>query len=71
MITSLDLTGDLSHRIVARQLRYSLLKYMQSPAFNPSEKVSLATVQALFIPQAVKRINMYTKDSPDELKPKK
>jgi hypothetical protein len=71
MITSLDLTEGLSHRIVAQQLRYSLLKYMQSPAFNPSENVSLATVQALFIPQAVKRINMYTKDSPDELKPKK
>jgi hypothetical protein len=71
MITSLDLTNDLSHRIVAQQLRYSLLKYMQSSAFNPSEKVPLETVQALFIPQATKGINMYTKDSPDELKPKK
>jgi hypothetical protein len=71
MITSLDLTNDLSHRIVAQQLRYSLLKYMKSSAFNPSEKVPLETVQALFIPQATKGINMYTKDSPDELKPKK
>jgi hypothetical protein len=71
MITSLDLTSDPAHRIVAQQLKYSLLRYMHSSAFNPSQKVPLATVQALFIPQAVKRINMYTKDSPDELKPKK
>lgn len=69
MITSLDLTNE--HHFVAKQLRFSLLRYMQSTAFNPVVTVPLSTVQALFTPQTVKRINMYTKDSPDELKPKK
>ncbi|SFD55593.1 Glycosyl hydrolases family 2, TIM barrel domain [Chitinophaga sp. CF118] len=71
MITSLDLSRDPEHRFVAKQLRYSLLHYMQSDAFKPSGVVSLATIQALFTAQPVKQINMYTKDSPDELKPKK
>lgn len=71
MITSLDLNSDPEHRIVAKQLKYSLLRYMRSTAFKPAVAVPLSTVQALFTPQTVKRINMYTKDSPDELKPKK
>jgi hypothetical protein len=69
MITSLDLTNE--NHFVARQLKYSLLRYMQSAAFKPAVEVPLSTVQALFTPQTAKRINMYTKDSPDELKPKK
>lgn len=69
MITSFDFSNDT--HFVAKQLKYSLLRYMRSTAFNPGVTVPLQTVQALFTPQAVKRINMYTKDSPDELKPKK
>jgi hypothetical protein len=69
MITSLDFTND--NHFVAKQLKYSLLRYMQSTAFNPAVAVPLSTVQALFTQQTAKRINMYTKDSPDELKPKK
>jgi hypothetical protein len=69
MITSLDLSNDA--HFVAKQLKYSVLRYMQSTAFNPAITVSLSTAQKLFSPQAVKRVNMYTKDSPDELKPKK
>lgn len=65
LITSLD----LSKGIVARQLHYSLLRYMQSPAFNPPV-VEKNIITNLFKPQAGKQINMYTNGSPDELKPR-
>lgn len=71
LVTSLDINTDPEHRHVARQLRYSLLQYMASAAFRPQTNVPLATIQELFAPQSVKGINMYTKDSPDELKPRK
>jgi hypothetical protein len=65
LITSIDLTKG----IVARQLQYSLLRYMQSPAFNPPT-VSQSVIEHLFEPRAAKKVNMFTKDSPDELKPR-
>ena len=36
-VTTLDILNDLEKRPVARQLRYSILKYMTSRAFEPSE----------------------------------
>ena len=44
MFSSIDLQSDLDQRPVARQLRRSLLRYMQSDAFNPSATI---TEQAL------------------------
>jgi len=38
---SIDLSGDLSAEPVARQLRDSLLRYMNSEQFNPGTEVSL------------------------------
>lgn len=35
IIATCNLTNDLDRRIVARQLRWSLLSYMQSEKFNP------------------------------------
>lgn len=35
IIASCDLTHDLDHRPAARQLRRSLLRYMQSEEFDP------------------------------------
>jgi hypothetical protein len=71
LVTSLDLDSQPEQRPVARQLRYSLLNYMHSSAFKPTIAVPLSTVQDLFTPQTEKKVNMYTKDSPDELQPKK
>ncbi len=36
IFSSIDLTNNLDNRQVARQLRYSLLRYMESEAFKPS-----------------------------------
>ena len=42
---------------------------MASKDFNPSVKVEVDIIRHLFEREAPK-VNMYTKDSPDELKPK-
>jgi len=47
-----------------------LKKYVQSKAFNPAATVELSAVQALFTQPSRDTWNGYTKDSPDELKPK-
>ena len=54
---------------VARQLRYSILHYMLSTDFNPATTVPVETIRHLFEREAPK-VDMFTKDSPDELKPK-
>lgn len=45
LICSADLSSNLNERLVARQLRYSLLNYMNSTAFNPSEKLSFDQIR--------------------------
>jgi len=69
LMTTFDISNDLDKRIVARQMRESILKYMSSEKFKPSIKVELNTIKALFTENAPK-VDMFTKDSPDELKPK-
>jgi hypothetical protein len=44
----MDLSGDLHRRIVARQMRSSLLRYMRSDRFRPEGSVSLAQLTNLF-----------------------
>lgn len=41
ILSSIDLINDLDNRPVARQLRYSLLRYMSSEAFNPSGSIDI------------------------------
>ncbi len=69
MMTTMDITSNLDKRPVARQLRYSILKYMQSEQFQPSVTVSVDVIRHLYEREAPK-VNMFTNDSPDELKPK-
>ncbi|HCN53213.1 MAG TPA: beta-glucuronidase [Prevotella sp.] len=69
LMTTMDITNDLDHRVVARQLRQSILDYMESSAFQPSVVLNAQTITDLFERQA-QPVNMYTKESPDELKPK-
>jgi hypothetical protein len=70
MMTSMDLTSRLDQRVVARQMYKSVLDYMNSDHFRPTEQVDIEIIRNLFIKKAPK-IDSFTKDSPDELKPVK
>lgn len=52
MACSADITSDLRERPAARQLLYSLTKYMESKDFNPEYKVPMETIQQLFKKQS-------------------
>ena len=69
LVTSADLQRDPERRIAARQLRYSILKYMNSDKFRPMQQVDLKVVADLFHTPSRFTFDAYTKDSPDELKP--
>lgn len=69
LMTTMDVTSDLEHRLVANQMRYAILKYMMSDDFQPAMEVDKQVIENLFTKSAP-AVNMFTKDSPDELKPK-
>ncbi|MGI6224512.1 MAG: beta-glucuronidase, partial [Prevotella sp.] len=69
LMTSMDISTDLSHRHVARQMRYALLKYMLGPDFNPSLRLTPKEISNFFDCDSPE-VNMFTRQSPDELKPK-
>ena len=69
MMTTMDIDTNLERRVVARQMRKAILDYMRSPYFRPTYAVQASTIQDLFT-KATPPVNMFTKDSPDELKPK-
>ena len=69
VMTTMDIVNNLDKRVVARQLRASILKYMNSDKFKPSFTLDCKLIDDLFTKKAPK-VDMYTKDSPDELKPK-
>lgn len=48
IFSGMDLMNDLNHRPQAKQLRYSLLEYMKSSAFNPSVSVAPGWIRAFF-----------------------
>ncbi|WP_195763470.1 discoidin domain-containing protein [Duganella guangzhouensis] len=58
MVASVDLVSDLSKRVVARQLRLSVLNYMASPAFDPRTAIDAATLSSgiLFDTQVMKKL---------------
>ena len=68
-MTTMDITNDLQHRLVARQMRHAILTYMQSEDFKPSLTLSANEIADFYTREAPK-VNMFTNDSPDELKPK-
>ncbi len=69
IMTTIDISNDLNHRVVARQMRKSIIEYMKSNNFKPSFNVDIQIIKDLFKKTAPK-VNMFTNDSPDELKPK-
>jgi len=69
LLTTMDLSSRLDHRLVARQMRQAIVRYLQSDEFRPQLSLDLQTVRNLFTREAPK-VDMYTRQSPDELKPK-
>ena len=47
MVCSMDLASDLDQRLVARQMRASVLHYMQSDAFAPVQAVNPGQLSTL------------------------
>lgn len=69
LLTTMDITNNLDKRLVARQMRYAILKYMQGDEFRPSLQLTVEQIRKLYTDTAP-AVDMFTNDSPDELKPK-
>lgn len=69
LITTMDIQNNLDSRPVARQMRKAILEYINSNEFNPQFTVNIQTISDLYTKRA-KPVNMFTNESPDELKPK-
>ncbi|WP_027455737.1 sugar-binding domain-containing protein [Xylanibacter brevis] len=69
LMTTMDISNRLENRPVARQMRQAILSYMQSDDFRPSLELDTQTILDFYSKQAP-AVNMFTNDSPDELKPK-
>lgn len=67
MVCSIDLRSNMESRPVARQLYYSILKYMSSNIFVPEYSLDLSILEDLTRKEG-ERINIETQDAPDELK---
>ena len=68
-MTTIDINSNLDRRVVARQMRKAIFDYINDDAaFRPEITLSLETVRDFFEKEAPK-VNMFTNDSPDELKP--
>ena len=68
VVCSADIQKDLDKRYVARQLRYSILKYMNSGLFFPENDVTLEMIENLATKRGEWLDMSMTKDAPDELK---
>ena len=69
LMTTMDITHQLDQRVVARQMRHAILSYMNSDAFAPTLTLTPQLITDFFTKEAP-AVNMFTNDSPDELKPK-
>ena len=67
MMTTLPLDAGEAYP-VRTQMRKAILDYMASEDFRPSQAIDWDCVKALFSKETPK-VNLYTRDSPDELKP--
>ena len=71
IVSSANLSADIDdNHPASKQLYSSLHQYMLSDKFNPTYSVDLALVKDVFETGSKEKFTTYTKDSPDELKPK-
>ncbi|MDE6553206.1 MAG: beta-glucuronidase [Muribaculaceae bacterium] len=68
-MTTMDLDKDLDKRVVAKRMRNAILEYMASEDFKPAIKLAPETVTDFFTKETAP-VEMYTNETPDELKPK-
>lgn len=67
VVCSMDITSDLENRPVAKQLLYSISKYMNSSLFHPEKTLNMSVIEDLMKKEG-ERLNTHTTDAPDELK---
>ncbi|MNX43315.1 Beta-galactosidase [compost metagenome] len=70
IVSSANLGPGKDESPAAKQLFFSLQRYMQSDKFGPRSEITFAMVKDLFESPSKEMFNTYTKDSPDELKQK-
>lgn len=70
IVSSINLNDSLKNKPAATQLFYSIKKYMNSPAFNPSTAIDAALIYDLVNKPSKFVFDAFTKATPDELKPK-
>lgn len=70
MIVSSTGINANSTQPAAKQLYYSLIQYMQSNNFKPQQTINIQLIQDLLTQPSKYVFDAFTKDSPDELKPK-
>ena len=69
IMTTFDLDSNPDDRPAARQMKTAILNYMDSPLFFPEQQVSPDRIADLFN-KVAPPVDLFTNDSPDELKPK-
>ena len=69
LMTTMDIDSHLDRRVVARQMRQAILSYMQSDDFQPTVTLDPKVITDFFTKDGP-QVSMFTKESPDELKPK-
>ncbi|TCD05625.1 beta-glucuronidase [Pedobacter frigidisoli] len=70
IVSSANLSPDLKNSPASEQLYFSLQQYMMSEKFNPKYEVAFNTVKDIVESPSKIQFDTFTKDSPDELKPK-
>ncbi|WP_183559635.1 sugar-binding domain-containing protein [Mucilaginibacter sp. SP1R1] len=71
IVSSADLSPTIADdRPAARQLYYSILKYMASPQFKPVDDINIGTIEDIFKSGSKEVFVSYTNGTPDELRPK-
>lgn len=69
LVVSSAAIDETSTDPAAKQLFYSIKKYMLSNQFNPKDEVPLLTIQDIFKTPSKETWESFTKANPDELKP--
>ncbi|MDE6022340.1 MAG: beta-glucuronidase, partial [Muribaculaceae bacterium] len=68
-MTTMDLDTDLDNRIVAKRMRNAILSYLSSEDFKPIITLQPEIITDFFTKKTAP-VEMYTNETPDELKPK-
>ncbi len=65
----MDIDSDLEKRIVAKRMRNAIMDYMASEDFKPTITLTPEIITDFFTKET-DPVEMYTNETPDELKPK-